>query len=81
MAKLRKFTLSNDKKIGDWVLKHDVSHRVKKRFDSKEKALTGGVLDKILGTEGGSVKIKKLDGRIQEERTYGKGRDPKRSRG
>jgi len=81
MAKLRKFTLSRDRKIGDWVLKHDVSHRVKKRFESKVDALTGGVLEKILGPEGGSVKIKKLDGKIQEERTYGKGRDPKRSRG
>lgn len=81
MAKLRKFTLSHDRDKDDWALKEDGSGRTKKRFASKAEATAGGVLEKTLGSEGGSVKIKKKDGRIQEERTYPRGRDPKRSRG
>ena len=34
-----------------------------------------------LGKEGGSVKIRKLDGKFQEERTYPRSKDPKRSPG
>ena len=81
MAKLRKFTLSYDKKAGDWPLKLQGSDRATKRFKSKSEALAGGVLAKLLGSQGGSVKIKKQDGKIQEERTYGVGMDPKRSKG
>jgi len=81
MAKLRKFTLSYDRKAGDWPLKLHGADRATKRFKSKTEALTGGVLAKLLGAQGGSVKIKKQDGKIQEERTYGKGMDPKRSKG
>jgi len=34
-----------------------------------------------LGNQGGSVKIKKLDGKYEEERTYPKSKDPIKSKG
>ena len=81
MAKLRKYTLSKDKKAGDWVLRQDGSSRATRRFDTKAEALKGGVLFDAIGKAGGSVKIKKENGRIQEERTYPRGRDPRSSKG
>ncbi len=81
MAKLRKYTLSKDKEKGDWVLKEDGSKRATRRFPTKAAATAGGVIEKILGPKGGSVKIRKEDGTYQEERTYPRGRDPKGSKG
>lgn len=43
---------------------------VSKTFDTKADATKGGVLEKAIGPEGGSVKIQKENGRFQEERTY-----------
>ena len=81
MANLRKFTLSHDKKSGDWKLKADTSHQTVHTFRTKTRALEGGVLKSTLGPAGGSVKIKKANGVIQEERTYPRSRDPRRSKG
>jgi hypothetical protein len=39
--------------------------------------LKGGVLGKAVGSGGGSVQIRKLDGTIQEERTFPRAADPK----
>ena len=77
MAKLPKFTLSYDAKKEDWVLKQDGADRAKRRFARKADATAGGVLESLVGNAGGSVKIKKQNGRIQEERTYPKSADPK----
>ena len=81
MAKLPRYTLSQDKKKNDWVLKEDGSSRAKKRFENKADATAGGALSKAVGKAGGSVKIKKHNGRIQEERTYPRSRDPRSSPG
>lgn len=81
MAKLRKYTLSYDQKKKDWVLKEDGASRAKKRFDTKAKATSGGALASALGAEGGSVKIQKTDGKLQEERTFPRSKDPQRSPG
>lgn len=81
MSKLRKYTLGYDAHQDQWNLKNDKSNRVMKSFATKEKATEGGVLKRALGHEGGSVKIKKLNGRIQEERTYPKKKDPTQSPG
>lgn len=81
MTKLRKFTLEYNEKRENWPLVNDVTNRVIKSFDTKEKATAGGVLRKVVGSEGGSVKIQKENGRFQEERTYPKSRDPRSSRG
>ncbi len=81
MAKLPKFTLSHDKKKDDWVLKNDTTDRTVKRFDTKTVATKGGVLPKAIGSGGGSVKIKKENGVFQEERTFPRSKDPKKSKG
>jgi hypothetical protein len=45
------------------------------------EAVGGGVLEAELGKAGGSVKIQKMNGRFQEERTYPGSADPKTSKG
>lgn len=79
--KLPKFTLSHNDKKGTWELENDKTNKIVKRFETKEDATTGGVLKKAVGPEGGSVKIKKMDEKYQEERTYPRSRDPKSSKG
>jgi len=81
MAKLPKYTLSHDEKKDDWVLKEDGASRAKRRFETKADATAGGVLSDVLGANGGSVKIQKKDGKYQEERTFPRSRDPKKSPG
>lgn len=81
MAKLPKFTLSHNKQKDNWQLKNDETDRTKRVFDTKAEATKGGVLKKAVGPEGGSVKIKKEDGAYQEERTYPRSKDPRKSPG
>lgn len=81
MAKLPKYTLSHDERKNDWVLKEDGASRAKRRFKTKADATTGGILSSAVGAAGGSVKIQKMDGKYQEERTYPRSRDPKKSPG
>ncbi len=81
MGKLPKFTLSKDEKRDDWKLTNDATNRVKERFETKGDATQGGALEKAVGKDGGSVKIQKENGRIQEERTYPGSKDPKSSKG
>lgn len=80
MAKLPKFTLGYDKAQDTWQLRNGAK-QVVRSFDTKTDALKGGVLEKTVGTGGGSVQIRKQDGTIQEERTYPGSADPKRSPG
>lgn len=81
MAKLPKYTLAFDPKKENWKLAHDRSHEVVRRFDSKEDATKGGVLRRAVGTDGGSVRIEKKKGGYQEERTFPRSADPRRSKG
>ena len=80
MAKLPKFTLTHNDKKDRWDLKQDKSEKVIKHFETKEDATAGGVLKKAIGGEG-SVKIQKIDGDFQEERTFPRSEDPKKSKG
>lgn len=80
MPKLRRFTLSQDDR-GQWVLKNDSSNRTLHTFKTKQNATKGGVIKKLLGAQGGSVKIQKQNGRFQEERTYPGAKDPSSSPG
>lgn len=77
--KLRSFHLT--KKGEQWRLEQAGSDRALRAFDRKADALKGGALRGLLGKVGGSVKIHKENGRIQQERTYPRSRDPKGSRG
>ena len=81
MPKLPKFTLAFDEKRDKWTLKNDKTNRVEKTFGTKARAMSGGVLKRAVGRAGGSVKIKKENGRLQQERTYPGSRDPRKSKG
>lgn len=81
MAKLPKFTLSKNPKTENWDLKKDSNNKTIKSFNTKDRATAGGTLSKAIGKDGGSVKIKKENGRFQEERTYPSSKDPKKSKG
>lgn len=81
MANLPKYTLIHDDKKDSWALEQDGSGRVVTHCETKEDATEGGVLRRALGSEGGSVKIQKMNGEYQEERTFPRSADPKRSKG
>ena len=55
--------------------------RATKLFDKKADLTKGGVLEKAVGSDGGSVKIQKVDGKFQEERTYPGSKDSPGSAG
>lgn len=78
---LPKFTLIHDEKKDDWALKNDSTNRTVARWDTKEEATARGEFKDIVGSAGGSVKIQKVNGQYQEERTYPKSKDPKKSKG
>ncbi len=64
-----------------WRLEPEGGGRAKRVFDTKGDATAGGALRDALGKGGGSVRIHKQDGTIQEERTFPRSRDPKDSKG
>lgn len=76
---LDKYTLHKDKKSDEWRLEKEGSNRAKARYSTKAEALSS--LSKDLGQKGGSVRIRKLDGTIQQERTYPRSKDPRSSKG
>jgi hypothetical protein len=75
---LPRFTLKHDKNAGRWVLKNQTGSTVKS-FSHKAAALAAGVLARAV--KRGTVQIHKTNGRIQEERTYPRSADPRRSPG
>ena len=79
--KLVKFTLSHNEKKDSWDLTNDQTDKVVKRFEYKQDATKGGVLANTIGKAGGSVKIKTMDNHYQEERTFPRSADPKKSNG
>ncbi len=81
MARLPKFTLNYNDQRAQWDLENDASGKVVKSYPTKEDATQGGALEKAVGPEGGSVKIQKVNGRFQEERTYPGSADPPESKG
>jgi hypothetical protein len=80
MANLPKFTLTKNDNTGKWDLERDKTGQVVRTFPTKADATAGGVLEKAIGGEG-SVKIQKGNGRIQEERTFPRSADPRKSKG
>jgi hypothetical protein len=81
MAKLPTYTLEYDEKRDQWELQNDQTDKVVKRWDNKGDATARGELKRAVGESGGSVRIQKADGRYQEERTYPRSADPKKSKG
>jgi hypothetical protein len=80
MAKLPRFSLAHNADKKKWELKHEGTGEVVKRFATKAAATKGGVLEKTVGGRG-SVRIRKRDGKIQEERTFPRSADPHGSKG
>jgi hypothetical protein len=81
MPRLPKYTLEHNEKTNRWELEHDKTGEVVRTFKTKEDATKGGVLERAVGPEGGSVKIQKQGGDFQEERTYPRSEDPSKSKG
>jgi hypothetical protein len=81
MTRLRRHTVTKNKKGSGWVLKDDTTNRIKHTFRTKANAKKGGVIKRLLGTEGGTVRFEKEHGGFDEERTYPRSRDPKSSKG
>jgi len=78
MAKRRSFHFTHDKKKEDWKLFEQGSKRAIRRFSTKEEGVK--VSSGLVRSKGNSqLIIHKVDGKIQEERTYGK--DPRRTKG
>jgi hypothetical protein len=67
------------KMLRRWAVKDANGHLVKV-FGSKASATRKGSLSDAIGGRG-TVRIKKLNGKIQEERTYPRSADPSSSRG
>ena len=78
---LDKFHLTHDPKSNNWRLEKEGAQRATKIFESKGDATKGGALADAIGKGGGSVRIHKQDGTIQEERTFPRSADPKTSKG
>lgn len=74
-----KYTLHKDQKSKKWRLEKEGSDRAKKTYETKSEAVKD--LRSAVGSSGGSVRIRKTDNTIQEERTYPRSKDPKRSPG
>lgn len=70
MPRIPKYTLEKNERTDKWELQKDSTGRVVKRYETKADATKGGALERAVGSEGGSVKIQKENGRFQEERTY-----------
>lgn len=76
---LDKYTLHKDKESQKWRLEKEKTDRAKRTYDTKDEALKN--LRKDVGKDGGSVRIRKMDNTIQEERTYPRSKDPRKSKG
>lgn len=76
-----KFTLHKDQKSDKWRLEKECSDRAIKLFNRKADATKGGALADAIGKGGGSVRIRKVDNTIQEERTIKPAKDPRKSKG
>jgi len=70
MPTLIKYTLEFNERSKKWTLKNDKTKKMVKAYKTKAGATKGGALKRALGKNGGSVKIQKENGRIQEVRTY-----------
>lgn len=81
MTKLPKFTVEYNEKKEKWVLENDKTGKTIKQTDTKDQMTAGGFLKSVLGPAGGSVKIQKINGRIEEERTFPRKLDPSESKG
>src|SRR5262249_14943395 len=69
MAK-RRYSLRFDVAKEKWILRNEASEKVVKVFATKEAATRAGALRKVLGAQGGTVLVRKLNGVLEEERNF-----------
>ena len=62
-----------------WKFRAQGADRAIKAFDSKQQGKDFST--EYMREHGGSLQIKKLDGRVQEERTYPSSADPRKTPG
>ena len=67
------------KKGDDWRLEKAGSNRAFVKAGTKAEAIEKS--RHYVGDRGGSMRIHKVDGKIQEERTYPRSKDPKKTKG
>ncbi len=80
MPDLVKYTISHDAEVGGWMIKRDGAKRALKRFEAKDEAVDHAA--RRFGDHNpASVKIQKMDGTLEEERTYPRAMDPRKSKG
>ena len=53
-----------------WILRNDASEKIVRIFNTKEDATRAGVLRKMIGREGGTVRVLTRDGVFEEERNF-----------
>ncbi|MFV8369483.1 DUF2188 domain-containing protein [Flavobacterium sp. LB2R40] len=68
------------KEDDQWKLTGEGNERASKVFETKKEAVQQSA-EFLKNNQGGSLKIHLENGRIQEERTYPKSSDPKKSKG
>jgi hypothetical protein len=66
----RKYTLCFDEFKVSWVLKHEDTEKIIRKFKTKKEGSRAGVLRKILGRMGGSVILRTKTGVFDEERVF-----------
>ncbi|MEX1002191.1 MAG: DUF2188 domain-containing protein [Crocinitomicaceae bacterium] len=65
----------------DWELKKEGNSKASKTFKDMNKTEATQAAAQFMKNHSGSLKIRKLDGKFEEERTYPKSKDPKKSKG
>ncbi|MCY4495481.1 MAG: DUF2188 domain-containing protein [Acidimicrobiaceae bacterium] len=75
------YTLHKDEKTKKWRLEKEGSNRAIRTYDTKAEGVSDLPRRFNNSNAGASVQIRKLDGRIQEERTYPGSKDPRASLG
>jgi len=76
---MENYHLVNDN--GEWKLKKEGAERASLTFGEADKTTAVQKSADWLDNSGSSLKIHKLDGKIQEERTYPRSADPKKTKG
>lgn len=69
------------KKGDKWNLTKEGNSKASKSFETTKEQAIKQSADYLKSGSGGSMKIHKEDGKIQEERTYPRSKDPKKSKG
>lgn len=65
----------------DWELKKEGNDKASKTFKGMTKSEATQSAAQFMKEHSGSMKIRKLDGKFEEERTYPRSSDPKSSEG